>query len=194
MSGKFGFLSSLFAATAFAGSAPAAPAVAPRDALDFRAKSIEGAETDLGQWRGKVVLIVNTASKCGHTPQYAGLQKLWTDLESKGLVVLGFPSNDFMWQEPGSNSEIRQFCSLKYKVTFPMFEKIDVKGKTQDPLYAYLTEQESAPVGKGKVSWNFEKFLIGRDGKLAARFAPGTDPQDSTVLAAIARELDKPAP
>lgn len=188
--GKTGLMSGLFAATAFAGATPADV----RDALDFRMKGIDGAEVDLAQWRGKVVLMVNTASKCGHTPQYAGLQKLWTDHSAAGLVVLGFPSNDFMWQEPGSNEEIQKFCSLKYHVTFPMFEKIDVKGKEQAPLYAWLTSQETSPVGKGGISWNFEKFLIGRDGKVAARFAPGTQPDDSTVLAAIAKELAKPAP
>jgi len=188
--GKTGLMSGLFAATAFAGASPAAV----RDALDFRMKGIDGAEVDLAQWRGKVVLMVNTASKCGHTPQYAALQKLWTDDSAAGLVVLGFPSNDFLWQEPGSNEEIQKFCSLKFHVTFPMFEKIDVKGKNQAPLYAWLTAQETSPVGKGGISWNFEKFLIGRDGKVAARFAPGTKPDDPDVLAAIAKELAKPAP
>jgi len=167
---------------------------APRDALDFRMQDLDGKEQDLGQWRGKVVLIVNTASKCGHTPQYAGLQKLWTEQGPKGLVVLGFPSNDFLWQEPGTSKEIKEFCSLKYRVTFPMFEKIEVKGKGQAPLYAFLTAQDANPAGKGKISWNFEKFLIGRDGKVAARFSPGTQPDAPEVTEAIAKELTKPAP
>lgn len=168
--------------------------VPPRDALDFKMKDIDGELVDLGQWRGKVVLMVNTASKCGHTPQYAGLQKLWADDSANGLVVVGFPSNDFLWQEPGTNGEIRQFCSLKYHVTFPMFAKIEVKGKGQAPLYAYLTAQDTKPEGKGKISWNFEKFLIGRDGKVAARFAPGTKPEDPALVEAVKRELGKAAP
>ncbi|MEN9354342.1 MAG: Hydroperoxy fatty acid reductase 1 [Fibrobacterota bacterium] len=167
---------------------------APKDALDFRVKDIDGTDVDLGQWRGKVVLVVNTASKCGHTPQYTGLQKLWTEQGPKGLVVLGFPSNDFLWQEPGTSKEIKEFCSLKYRVTFPMFEKIEVKGKDAAPLYAYLSAQDAMPKGAGKVSWNFEKFLIGRDGKVAARFAPSTQPEDPEVTAAIAKELAKPVP
>lgn len=183
-------MTGLLAATAIAGAGTAVP----RDALDFRMKGIDGEEIDLGRWRGNVVLIVNAASKCGLTPQYAGLQKLWTEDSAKGLVVLGFPSNDFLWQEPGSNQEIKQFCSIKYRVTFPMFEKIDVKGKEQAPLYAYLTAQDVKPAGKGGVSWNFEKFLIGRDGKVAARFSPKTKPDAPDVLQAIKAELAKPAP
>lgn len=183
-------MTSLLAAAAVAGTGTATP----RDALDFRMKGIDGEEIDLGRWRGNVVLIVNTASKCGLTPQYAGLQKLWMEDSAKGLVVLGFPSNDFLWQEPGSNQEIKQFCSIKYRVTFPMFEKIDVKGKGQAPLYEYLTAQDAKPAGKGSISWNFEKFLIGRDGKVAARFSPKTKPDDPLVLEAIKAELAKPAP
>lgn len=186
--GRFGLLTGLLAATSIAGASAGA---APRDALDFRMLNIDGEEVDLGKWRGKVVLMVNTASKCGLTPQYGALQKLWTDDSAKGLVVLGFPANDFLWQEPGSNEEIKKFCSIKYRVTFPMFEKIEVKGKGQAPLYAYLTSQDAAPAGKGPISWNFEKFLIGRDGKVAARFSPKTAPDDPEVLAAIRKELAK---
>lgn len=186
--GKPGLFSALLAVTSVAGAATAA---APRDALDFRMKGIDGQEVDLGQWRGKVVLMVNTASKCGLTPQYGALQKLWTDDSAKGLVVLGFPANDFLWQEPGSNEEIKKFCSIKYRVTFPMFEKIEVKGKDQAPLYTYLTSLDVAPAGKGPISWNFEKFLIGRDGKVAARFSPKTKPDDPEVLEAIKKELAK---
>ena len=179
---------------AFSLTCTALATAAPKDALDFRMKDLEGMEVDLGQWRGKVVLMVNTASKCGHTPQYTGLQKLWTEQGPKGLVVLGFPSNDFLWQEPGSSKEIKEFCSIKYRVTFPMFEKIEVQGKGVAPLYAYLSAQEAGPKGAGKVSWNFEKFLVGRDGKVAARFSPTTQPDDPAVTAAIAKELAKPAP
>lgn len=185
-------MTTLFAAAAIAGVGTGSDA--PRDALDFRMKGIDGEEIDLGRWRGSVVLIVNTASKCGLTPQYAGLQKLWAEDSGKGLVVLGFPSNDFLWQEPGTNQEIKQFCSIKYRVTFPMFEKIDVKGKGQAPLYAYLTSQDAKPAGKGGISWNFEKFLVGRDGKVAARFSPSTKPDDPAFLEAVRKELAKPAP
>ena len=171
--------------------APKAAVPAAADALDFKVKDIDGKDVDLGTYRGKVVLIVNTASKCGHTPQYANLQALWTKYQDSGFVVLGFPSNDFLWQEPGTNKEIREFCSSKFHVTFPMFEKIDVKGKDQIPLYAYLTNQETKPTGKGSISWNFEKFLVGRDGKVASRFSPGTSPSDSSVVHAIETELAK---
>jgi glutathione peroxidase len=144
---------------------------------------------DLGIYRGKAVLIVNTASKCGHTPQYADLQALWTRFEDSGFVILGFPSNDFMHQEPGSDSTIKEFCTSKYHVTFPLFDKVDVKGKDQIPLYAYLTAQDTKPTGKGDISWNFEKFLIGRDGRVSARFSPGTSPSDSSVVRAIQAAL-----
>jgi glutathione peroxidase len=163
-----------------------------KDALDFHVKDIDGKDVDLGSYRGKVVLFVNVASRCGHTPQYAALEQLWEKDRERGLVVLGFPANDFLWQEPGTDSEIKQFCSLKYHVTFPMFSKIVVKGKDQAPLYAWLTAQETAPVGKGSVSWNFEKFLVGRDGKVAGRFAPGTKPDDPALVAAVEAALAKP--
>jgi glutathione peroxidase len=178
-------------ATAMLVGAPKAAVPAAADALDFKVKDIDGKDVDLGTYRGKAVLIVNTASKCGHTPQYADLQALWTKYQDSGFVVLGFPSNDFLWQEPGTNKEIREFCTSKFHVTFPMFEKIDVKGKDQTPLYAYLTNQETKPTGKGNISWNFEKFLIGRDGKVAARFSPGTSPSDTIVVKAIEAELAK---
>jgi len=166
---------------------------AAKDALDFHVKSIDGADVDLGLYRGKVVLIVNVASRCGHTPQYADLQVLWEKHQDSGLVVLGFPANDFLSQEPGTNAEIKQFCSAKFHVTFPMFEKIVVKGKGQAPLYAWLTSRKTEPVGPGSISWNFEKFLVGRDGQVVARFAPGTSPSDPKVVAAIEAELAKPA-
>ena len=185
------FKSLLALAIATLAGAPKAAVPTASDALDFKVKDIDGKDVELGTFRGKVVLIVNTASKCGHTPQYADLQALWTKYQDSGFVVLGFPSNDFLWQEPGTNQEIREFCSAKFHVTFPMFEKVDVKGKDQIPLYAYLASQESKPTGKGNISWNFEKFLIGRDGKVAARFSPGTLPSDPAVVQAIEAELAK---
>jgi len=177
-------------ATTIAGAALAAPS----DIWDFRVKDIEGKDVALADYKGKVVLVVNVASKCGHTGQYAALEELYGRKKDAGLVVMGFPANDFLWQEPGSDAEIRQFCSRKYNVTFPLFSKIHVKGKEIAPLYEWLTSQKSSPEGPGKISWNFEKFLIGRDGKVAARFAPSTVPDDPKVLAAIEAELAKTAP
>jgi glutathione peroxidase len=162
----------------------------PQDALDFTATGLDGKEVDLSQWRGKVVLIVNVASKCGLTPQYAALQKLWTEFAPKGLVVLGFPANEFKGQEPGSDAEIQSFCSLNYGVTFPLFSKSIVLGEGLSALYAWLTTQPTAPVGPGPVSWNFEKFLIGRDGQVAARFSPKTAPDDASVREALEKALD----
>jgi glutathione peroxidase len=160
----------------------------------FRAKDIDGKDVELSQFKGKVLLVVNVASKCGHTGQYAALEELYGRRKEAGFAVLGFPANDFLWQEPGTDTEIKQFCSRKYNVTFPLFSKIHVKGKEIAPLYAWLTSQKSSPEGSGKVSWNFEKFLIGRDGKVAARFAPSTLPDDPKVVGAIEAELSKAAP
>lgn len=161
---------------------------------DFRVEDIEGKEVALSAYKGKVVLVVNVASKCGHTGQYAALQELYSKRKEDGFVVLGFPANDFLWQEPGTNAEIQKFCSLKYNVTFPMFSKIHVKGDETAPLYKWLTVQKSAPEGPGKISWNFEKFLIGRDGLVAARFAPSTVPDDPSLVHQVEAQLAKPVP
>jgi glutathione peroxidase len=161
----------------------------PKDALDFTATGLDGVDVDLSQWRGNVVLIVNVASKCGLTPQYAALQKLWTENGAKGLVALGFPANEFKGQEPGSDAEIQSFCSLNYGVTFPLFSKSVVLGDGQSPLYSWLTRQQTEPVGPGPISWNFEKFLIGRDGQIAARVSPKTAPDDPSVLKAVEKAL-----
>ena len=161
----------------------------PKNALDFTATGLDGKDVDLSKWRGKVVLIVNVASKCGLTPQYAALQKLWETNTARGLVVLGFPANEFKGQEPGTDAEIQTFCNLNYGVTFPLFSKSVVLGEGISPLYSWLTQHPSAPVGPGPVSWNFEKFLIGRDGLIFARFAPQTKPDDPSVLEAMERAL-----
>lgn len=153
---------------------------------DFSAKRIDGVDTALAAFRGKVVLVVNTASHCGFTKQYAALEALQKRYESRGFTVLGFPANDFLWQERGSDADIQKFCSLKYDVTFPMFSKIHVKGGHIDPLYAWLTRGSDFP---GNISWNFTKFVIGPDGRVAARFSPSTTPDDSLVIAAIERQL-----
>ena len=157
----------------------------PHCALDFKAKTIKGETVDLEDYEGKVVLVVNTASECGLTPQYAGLQQLYAKYKDKGFVVLGFPCNQFGSQEPGSDAQIAKFCSSNYSVTFPMFSKIDVNGDEAAPIYKYLTSQDTEPAGKGRISWNFEKFLIDREGKLIHRFAPRTKPSDDDLVKAI---------
>lgn len=151
----------------------------------FTMKTIDGQEVSLGTYTGKVLLIVNTASKCGFTPQYAGLEKLFKDYGPKGLVVLGFPANNFLGQEPGADTEIKQFCTLKYSVTFPMFSKISVKGGDQHPLYKFLTEKATNPEFAGAIAWNFNKFLIGRDGKIINRFGSRTAPDDPALVKAV---------
>lgn len=156
---------------------------------DFTMNDIEGNLVKLEQFRGKVVMIVNVASKCGFTPQYEDLEKLYKAYKDSGFVILGFPANNFFGQEPGTNEEIKSFCTLTYGVTFPMFAKISVKGKDQHPLYKYLTEKETNPEFSGNISWNFNKFLIDRAGKIVARFGSRTKPEDEKVVAAIKKVL-----
>lgn len=147
--------------------------------LQFKVKNIDGEEVDLSIYKGKTVMIVNVASKCGLTPQYKGLQALYEKYQDKGFVILGFPSNDFLWQEPGSDQEIKQFCELNYKVTFPLFSKIRVKkGKDQAELYKYLTSPETNPGFDGDIEWNFQKFLINKEGKVVKRYSPRTTPEE----------------
>jgi glutathione peroxidase len=162
--------------------------------LDIPANKIDGAPSSLREFAGHVILVVNVASACGLTPQYEALEKLYESQRGRGLVVVGFPSNDFGAQEPGSNEEIAQFCSTKFGVQFPMFEKIAVKGAEQHPLYASLVAAQPAAQEKPEdVLWNFEKFLIDRSGNVVARFAPDIPPDDPIVLEAIEAELAKPA-
>ena len=141
-------------------------------ALNFTMKRLDGKDADLSQYQGKVVMVVNVASKCGLTPQYKQLQALYEKYEKQGFVVLGFPCNQFLHQEPGTAGEIRKFCTVNYGVTFPLFAKIEVNGEGACPLYKYLTALDAKPAGKGKISWNFEKFVIGRNGEVIARFSP----------------------
>ena len=150
------------------------------DALAFTVTGIEGEQVDLERYRGKVVMIVNTASECGLTPQYRGLQSLYETYKDEGLVVLGFPSNDFMGQEPGSDAEILEFCTGEYGVTFPMFSKVNVRGEEKHPLYAKLTGQPD-PVG-GAVKWNFQKYLVDRSGNVVAMFSPRVGPDDGELV------------
>ena len=144
---------------------------------DYKMKNIDGVEVDLAQFKGKVVLIVNTATKCGNTPQYEGLEALYQKYNKKGLEILDFPCNQFLHQAPGTDSEIKEFCQLKYNVTFPQFSKIDVNGKNAHPLFEYLKENREGIPG-GRIKWNFTKFLIDRNGEVRGRFDPRTKPQD----------------
>ena len=162
---------------------------AVKSIYDFTMKDIDGKEVSLDTYRGKVVLLVNVASRCGFTPQYEGLEKLYEKYSDQGLVVLGFPANNFMGQEPGTNEEIKEFCSSRYSVSFPMFAKISVKGRDQHPLYRFLTGKETNPRFSGDISWNFNKFLIGRDGAVVARFGSRAAPESSEVTSAIEAAL-----
>jgi glutathione peroxidase len=188
---RFQFLSPLLAAlpllsvTAFAADTTAQGT--PMSVYDFKVKTIDGKETSLAQYKGKTLLIVNTASQCGYTPQYAGLEALYEKYKGRGLVVLAFPSNDFGGQEPGSNAEIKTFCELKYKTTFPLFEKIDVKGDSAAPLYKYLT---GLP-GKqgGAITWNFNKFLVAPDGTVVEHFDSKADPTGALLTGKVEQTL-----
>jgi glutathione peroxidase len=162
--------------------------------LDYKLKDIDGKEYDLSKLKGKVVLIVNVASECGFTPQYKGLEELYEKYGKDGLVVVGVPSNEFGKQEPGSDKEIKEFCTTKYKVTFPMMSKVVVKGKEQVSLYKTLIAATPDKDGKvQQVGWNFEKFLIGRDGKVAGRFKSAVEPMSNALTKAVKAELEKSA-
>ena len=150
----------------------------------FRVESIDGGVIDFSQYKGKKILIVNTASKCGYTPQYEGLEKLYRQHKDK-LVIIGFPSNDFLWQEPGSNDDIRQFCSSKYDVTFPMAAKIHVKGFYKAPIYQWLTHKEQNGMENSSVSWNFNKYLINEQGEYVRHFSSDVKPDHPELIRAI---------
>ncbi|WP_421119419.1 glutathione peroxidase [Aquihabitans daechungensis] len=155
---------------------------------DHPVQSLDGSDADLHDYEGKVALVVNVASKCGLTPQYEGLEKLQRTYGDQGFTVLGFPCNQFLGQEPGTSEEIATFCSTTYGVTFPLFEKIDVNGDDQHPLYAELTQVEDADGAAGDVQWNFEKFLVTPDGSVT-RFRPGVEPEDPAITSAIEANL-----
>ncbi|MER3430614.1 MAG: glutathione peroxidase [Blastocatellia bacterium] len=156
---------------------------------DFTVKDIDGNDVSLGKFKGSVLLIVNTASRCGYTPQYESLQGVFQQYRDRGFYVLGFPANNFMGQEPGTEKEIKEFCTLKYNVSFPMFSKISVTGSDQHPLYRFLTNKKTNPDFGGDISWNFNKFLIDRNGKIVARFGSKDKPDDPSVIAAIEKAL-----
>ena len=177
----------LLAATAFAESKDKEK----HPVYDHKMKSLAGKEVNLSKYKGKVLLIVNTASNCGATPQYGPLQKLHEEYADEGLAVLGFPCNQFGGQEPGTSKEISEFCESSYGVKFDMFSKIDVNGKEAAPLYQFLTGKKSGLKDTGKVEWNFEKFLVSRDGKVVARFRTRVSPEEEEVVESIKKELAK---
>ncbi|HEY8561402.1 MAG TPA: glutathione peroxidase [Pyrinomonadaceae bacterium] len=160
-----------------------------KSVLDFQMKDIDGKDVKLKKYKGNVLLVVNTASKCGFTPQYESLQATYDKYKAEGFYVLGFPANNFGGQEPGTEAEIKEFCTTKYKVTFPMFAKISVKGEDQDPLYKFLTGKETNPQFAGDIKWNFNKFLIDRRGNVVARFDSKDKPDGEAVTAAIEKYL-----
>ena len=156
---------------------------------DFTMKDIDGKEVSLASFKGTALMIVNVASKCGYTPQYEQLEAVYKRYKDRGLVILGFPANNFMGQEPGTEAEIKEFCSTKYGVTFPMFSKISVTGADQHPLYGFLTNKATNPEFAGDITWNFNKFIIDRNGKVIARFASKDKPDADNVIAAIETAL-----
>ncbi len=178
------FLATLLVAasmTAVAGSAP--------QIYSYKLKTIDGLASSLQPYKGKVLLLVNTASGCGYTPQYKGLEALYEKYKGQGLVIVGLPANNFAGQEPGTNAEIKTFCTRTYHVSFPMMAKISVKGADEDPLYGYLTSSTADPKFGGPIQWNFTKFLIGRDGQPVARFEPAVTPESPQVTTAIEAAL-----
>lgn len=188
----------ILAAVALAGAAykygfvfnPTPTAAPPqKNVYEFTMKDIDVNDVKLDAYKGKVLMIVNVASKCGYTSQYEGMEAVYKKYKDQGLVVLGFPANNFMGQEPGTEEEIKEFCSTKYGVTFPMFSKISVTGTDQHPLYTYLTNKESNPEFGGDISWNFNKFLVDRTGKIVARFGSKDKPEGEAITAAVEKYL-----
>ncbi len=166
----------------------AANAFAASNVYDFTLPSIDGKPMPLADFKGKVILMVNVASKCGYTPQYAALEALYEKYKDQGFVIVGFPANNFGAQEPGTNAEIKTFCSRKYNVTFPMYGKISVKGDDQAPLYQYLTKDTPAPIS-GEIKWNFTKFLVDRNGNVVQRFESAVTPDSPEVTSAVEKLL-----
>lgn len=157
--------------------------------LDFKMKDIDGKEVNLADYKGKVVMLINVASNCGYTKQYKGLEALYEKYKDQGFVIVGFPANNFGGQEPGSDEEIKKFCTSKFSVTFPMMSKISVKGDDKAPLYKFLTESPTAGDFAGDIGWNFTKFLVDRNGQVFARFASKTTPEDAELTGAVEKAL-----
>ncbi len=161
--------------------------------LSYTMKDIDGKDVPLAKYKGKVIMIVNVASRCGNTPQYKPLETIYEKYKAQGFEILAFPANNFGAQEPGTNPEIKQFCTGNYAVSFPLFSKISVKGADIDPLYKFLTDKATDPLFPGDIEWNFGKFIIGRNGEVVARFAPGLHPDRPEVVSVIEAELAKKA-
>ena len=169
---------------------PASTLFGASSVYDFTLPSIDGQDAPLSQFKGKVLLLVNVASKCGYTPQYAGLESLYEKYKDQGLVVIGFPANNFGAQEPGTNAEIKTFCTRNYKVSFPMYAKVSVKGDDKTPLYHYLTEEANSGTN-GEIGWNFTKFLVDRGGNVVARFESKIKPDDAGLVQAVEKALNQ---
>jgi glutathione peroxidase len=183
---------SLMAFLMMVGNTPAMAqkaAPSPSGVLGFTMKDIDGNDVPLSRYKGDVVMIVNVASRCGHTPQYKGLEQLYRTYRDKGFMILGFPANNFLGQEPGTDAQIKEFCTTKYDVTFDMFSKISVKGDDKHPLYRFLTSEVENPGFGGEVKWNFSKYLVNREGRVIAKFAPGVKPLSDEVVQAVEAAL-----
>jgi glutathione peroxidase len=173
----------LVVAAALIASPSLAVEAKPMSFFDLKTQTLDGKPADLSQYKGKVVLVVNVASQCGFTPQYEGLEKLYGEMKDKGVVVLGFPSNDFGQQEPGTAEEIKKFCSLRYHVTFPLFQKVKTSGEGQSPVYSFLAEKHGAP------KWNFHKYVVGKDGQVKAAFPSKIAPESKELQEALSSAL-----
>jgi glutathione peroxidase len=189
LSASFAGLASLLLLPSLSVVSAADDSKKPECVLDFHAKDIDGKDVELSKYKGDVFLIVNTASQCGLTPQYKELEEMYEKYKEKGFEILAFPANEFGGQEPGSNEKIKEFCSTKYKVTFPLFSKIVVKGEGIDPLYEYLTSKKTNPKYAGDIPWNFTKFLVNRKGEVIARFKPQEKPSSKAIETAIEKAL-----
>ena len=186
---SFAALTALLAVTSAAVVSAEDPSKKPTSVLDFHMKDIDGKDVDLAKYQGKVLLIVNTASQCGLTPQYKNLEAIYEKYKDQGLEILAFPANEFGSQEPGDNAQIKEFCSTKYKVSFPLFSKIVVDGANKHPLYQYLTSESTNPKFAGKIGWNFTKFLVNRKGEVIQRFEPKESPSSEKVIGAVETAL-----
>jgi glutathione peroxidase len=184
-------LAALLVAAPFGVVSAADPSKKPASVLDFHVKDIEGKDVDLASYKGKVLMIVNTASQCGLTPQYKDLEAIYEKYKGQGLEILAFPANEFGKQEPGTNEQIKEFCSTKYKVSFPLFSKIVVKGKGIDPLFDFLTSDATDPKFAGEIKWNFNKFLVNRKGEVIARIEPREKPSTESVIGIIEKALSE---
>lgn len=179
----------LLLASFLLGSPVTATNTGGKSVYDFSMKTIDGKMVSLSTYKGKVLLVVNVASRCGFTPQYKDLEALYRKYRDQGFTILAFPANNFAGQEPGTDAEIKEFCTLNYDVTFPLFSKISVKGEDQHPLYQFLTSDEANPSTSGEVKWNFQKYLIGRDGKVLAKFLSRVKPMSDEVTSAVEKAL-----